>query len=859
MELIERAGIIAGLQTAFNNVAAGEGHCVFISGEAGIGKTALVREFCRQQRNDCTIYHGACDALFTPRMLAPLYDIIWQVKSNLLPSSHTISDRSGLFANFFQALSNKQGMSLIVFEDIHWADEATFDFIKFFGRRIAQLRCLFILTYRDDEVNSRHPLRNVLADISSDVFSRIQLMPLSREAVHTLANAKGFDAENVYNISGGNPFYVNEILASYSPGIPENIKDSILAVYERQEEGTKNAWQLFSVVPEGLDIECFSIIKAGWDEGMDHCFALNVIIIKNEKIVFKHELYRRTIEASLSPFKRIALNKKILEVLLKTFQDDGLVEKIVHYAKNADQNHLVVEYAPIAAAQAASVGSHIEASKLYLTAIEYAQGADPDKLVDLYEAYAHECYLTNQFENAISYQEKAWAVWQDKDERKQLGNSLRLLSRFHAMAGNGEEAEKCGDQAIEIFRSTPSSKAKAMAFSNKSQLQMFSEDISECVEWGKKAIAMAQEINDQETLCHALANIGSAQCRVQLSREEGKKLLIESLGIGLRNSFHEHAARAYSNLIYNSLELKDYNASKHFLQEGIIYCEESGLDSFISYKLALKSRMLLETGDWKGAATIAENLLQNVSQPEAVRIDCNVILAKIKLRKGEPDSLSLLQDAKNSGFKMKEHRRIIPVVIALLEYEWLFSREVIASDELKYCIEIVQKIDSIFLNNSFVFWLRKARNLQVRLPEVLQADKIRKAASYWEEVGCPYEKALALAEGAEDLKLEALLIFQQLGADAVAERTKMEMRAAGIKRIPRGLRQSTKTNPAQLTNREIDVLHLLQKGIPNRQIAGTLFISPKTAEHHISNILFKLDVNSRLKAVDEAIRLGILK
>src|SRR5829696_8833862 len=131
MELIERAGIIAGLQTAFNNVAAGEGHCVFISGEAGIGKTALVREFCRQQRNDCTIYHGACDALFTPRMLAPLYDIIWQVKSNLLPSSHTISDRSGLFANFFQALSDKQGMSLIVFEDIHWADEATFDFIKF--------------------------------------------------------------------------------------------------------------------------------------------------------------------------------------------------------------------------------------------------------------------------------------------------------------------------------------------------------------------------------------------------------------------------------------------------------------------------------------------------------------------------------------------------------------------------------------------------------------------------------------------------------------------------------------------------------------------------------------------------------
>ena len=139
MELIEKAGIIAGLQTAFKNVAAGEEHCVFVSGEPGIGKTALGREFCRQHTHDCTIYQGACDALFTPRPLAPLYDIMWHVNSDLLSSNHTINDRSVLFANFFHELSNKREMSLIVFEDIHWADEATLDFIKFFCRRIGQL------------------------------------------------------------------------------------------------------------------------------------------------------------------------------------------------------------------------------------------------------------------------------------------------------------------------------------------------------------------------------------------------------------------------------------------------------------------------------------------------------------------------------------------------------------------------------------------------------------------------------------------------------------------------------------------------------------------------------------------------
>jgi predicted ATPase len=198
----------------------GEGHCVFISGEAGIGKTSLVKAFCKQQQEKCTIYQGACDALFTPRPLAPVYDIIWQVRNDLWPNSHSIEERSELFLKFFHELKDKKEKILIVFDDIHWADEATLDFIKFLARRISHLRCLFILTYRDDEVNAAHPLRSVLGVLSPDTFSRVQLEPLSRQAVYKLADEKGYNAENVYNISGGNPFYVSEILASYSPWCP---------------------------------------------------------------------------------------------------------------------------------------------------------------------------------------------------------------------------------------------------------------------------------------------------------------------------------------------------------------------------------------------------------------------------------------------------------------------------------------------------------------------------------------------------------------------------------------------------------------------------------------------------------------
>ena len=129
----------------------------------------------------------------------------------------------------------------------------------------------------------------------------------------------------------------------------------------------------------------------------------------------------------------------------------------------------------------------------------------------------------------------------------------------------------------------------------------------------------------------------------------------------------------------------------------------------------------------------------------------------------------------------------------------------------------------------------------------------------WEQLGCPYEQALALFDGNDTDKRKALSVMQHLGASAISEKFKLQMRSTGIKKIPRGLRASTKFNPAQLTNRELEVLQLLKTGIQNKEIAEALFISPKTVDHHISSILFKLDVNSRSRAVTEATRLGILK
>lgn len=862
MPLIERDGLMTSLRKHFDNVSEGEGHCILLSGEAGIGKTALVKEFCKLHSNTCTIYQGACDDLFTPRPLAPLYDVLWQVNKERWPVPSSHEERSALFASFFQELSTKKGRSLIVFEDIHWADEGTLDFIKFFARRLGQLPCLFILTYRDNEVNTNRPLRNVLGQLPPDSFTKLALAPLSKQAVIDMAVLKGYNGEEVYSISGGNPFYVNEILASYSPGIPDNIKDSILAVFERQRESIKNSWRIWSIMPEGLEVDRVAKVKTMFD--LEHCFAMNVIIVQNGKVVIKHELYRRTIEESLTPLKKIELNKKMLELFLGSFEAKGEIERILHYARNANERELVAKYAPQAARKAATAGAHKEASRLFLTAIEYFEGNDENKLAEFYEQYAYECYLSNQIKEAITYTEKLLPLWQQKGNIEKAVDTLRFLSRLWWFAGNRTQAEQFARQSIDLLKDRPASCAKAMALSNMSQLKMLSDERDECILWGQQAIEMAKELGNEEILCHALNNVGSAQMVVPSLAQKGKAELRQSLEIALQNSYHEHAARAYTNLASGSVKIKDYFFAAGVLEDGILYCEERDLNSWNDYMLSWKARLEFEKGNWAAAWNIADPLLKKENQLAINKITVLIVLAKIMMRRGK-ETLSLLLQAKDLAFETMELQRIVPAMVALLEYEWLTGKAVIEKNDIAQTSALMQHSGIDTEKNEFSFWMKKAGRQFVLENDIDErydtsnVAKAEKAAAFWEQLGCPYEQAIALFEGYEDEKRKAITIVQDLGAIAVVEKMKLEMKNLGIKNIPRGIRNSTRSNAAFLTEREMEILKLLKGELQNKEIAAQLYISAKTVDHHISSILFKLEANSRHKAVAAAVRMGILK
>lgn len=863
MELIERSGYLDILHKQLQQTARGEGFIFFLIGEAGIGKTSLVKAFIREVEDDCEIYTGTCDSLFTPRPLAPLFDIAYQMGGQLPELLQNTTDKSALFAAFLQQLKSISSPVVLVFEDIHWADEATLDFIKFLSRRISRSKCLFILTLRDNEICENQALRNVL-DLSPDVMHKIVLPPLSMQAVKEMASIKGYSGEDVYNISGGIPFYVNEILASYSPGVPRNIKDAVLAIYQRTVGLKKELWELFAVAPHGIEIDLLEKITPHYSDCLDQCISNGYLLTDKNTIRYKHELYRRTVEESISPLKRLDLNRKLLDMLLQ-HHEAVHPERIVHHAKNANAYEVVLKYAPVAAKQAMQVGAHIEASKLFQTAIEYAPGSKPAELVDLYENYSYECYLTNQIKEAIIYQQRALRIWKEKNETEKTGNSLRILSRLWWFEANRREAEKLGHEAITVLEDEPVSAVKAMAYSNMSQLKMLSDEHEDSIHWGEVAITMAKELGDNEILSHALCNVGTVKMRTPEMHEAGEKMLQQSLELALQNGFHDHAGRAYSCLSCSALLAKDYAAAEKYFEEGISYCTERDLDSLGKYMMAWKARLLLEKGQWSEAEEICMPLAGNESHSAVIRVTALYVLGKLKLRSGNPNALGYLEKAKLLAFPAEELQRIAPAMVGLLEYEWHTGEQVIPEAEINDTIQLVKDTENRWHFSEFAYWLEKARGIVIYENDLFEPYQLeidgrdRAAAAAWKKIGCPYEEAHALFSGDDDDKRNALNILVALGANATHEKMKQEMRTAGIRHIPRGIRETTKANPAQLTTRQVDVLKLLQAGLQNKEIAGKLFISAKTVDHHISAILFKLEVNSRTKAVSEGIRLGIIK
>ena len=340
-ELLERVDLLAQLELA----RAEGGRLVFVGGEAGVGKTSLGRAF--SQRVTERVLHGSCENLTAPTPLGPFLDVAAEMGSVV---AERIAEGGEPRLVVAALLKELQRPSLLVLEDVHWADQATLDVLRLLGRRIETTPSLVVATYRDDEIVGEHPLRVVLGELASAPrVSRASVPPLSRAAVAELAEPLGRDAQAIYRLTSGKAFYVTEILASSEDSLPATVRDAVLARADALPTGGRRLLEVTSLVPVRADLWLLDRVAADFIDHLDDCVDAGVLRAEGSAVAFRHELARLALESIVPPNRRRKLHAAILSALTSPPAGSPDPSRLAHHAEEASDIAAVLLYAPPAA------------------------------------------------------------------------------------------------------------------------------------------------------------------------------------------------------------------------------------------------------------------------------------------------------------------------------------------------------------------------------------------------------------------------------------------------------------------------------------------------------------------------------
>ena len=861
MELLERQSHLETLQRALAEARAGTGKLCLVTGEAGIGKTSLVEAFTtvlKQSGNGTRVLWGACDALFTPRPMGPLFDFAAQSVQLRSIMDAVGPEREQLFRSILKVLTDAPGATVVVFEDAHWADEATLDLLKFLGRRIRQVRALIVVTYRDDELGREHPLWQLLGDVPRASLYRVALPPLSETAVALLARRAGRDATGLHGLTHGNPFFVTEVLANDDAGVPTSVRAAVFARAARLSADARQLLDVISVVPGRA--ERWLVSDQHHAEAVEECMASGMLESRADHIWFRHELARHAWEDGLEHSRRRELHARVLRALLARGYESGA--RLVHHASASGDGEQVLRLAPAAAADAARLGAHREAAAILTTILPHTTLLPPPERAALLDRLAFECNLSARVPDAIAAQEQALALWRELGEHKREGAALRFLSRLHWYRGDGERVRCYALEAISVLEPLGPSPELASAYGNLAQLYMLRDEHEAAIEIGEKAIALARQIDDANALMYVLITVGTA--RFMSADFAGRALIEEALALALDRNRHADVTRSYCNLAYTAAEWYQWRHALDYLDAGLRYCDQWGIDTQLLCMISDRTQVTLYIGEWDAAADAAATLLRRPGAQSVQRVPALVTLARTRARRGDPGAHEPLADALQLSLSSDELQRMLPAAIGSAEIAWLENRSALAAPHVSETYALALQRGTPWSLGELAYWQWRAGDItdppeRCAEPYALQMrGDWRAAATAWDRIGCPYQRALALTESGEEQAVRSgLALLEQLGARAVVERVTRDLRARGVPRVPRGPRPTTRENPALLTRRQLDVLRLLGSGLTNDQIADRLFLSPRTVAHHVSAILLKLDARTRTEAIVNARSLGI--
>jgi DNA-binding CsgD family transcriptional regulator/tetratricopeptide (TPR) repeat protein len=535
--------------------------------------------------------------------------------------------------------------------------------------------------------------------------------------------------------------------------------------------------------------------------------------------------------------------------------------RLAYHADQAGDAEAVVEYAPVAAERAARLGAHREAARHYAQALQNAHLLAPRDHADLLERYAREAMPVGDQEASLAAIDQALAI------REGLGDveHVALLESRRASLFNNlsrsDDARRCVDRAFELVRSRPPSAVKAEVLWRASHQAMSRRECGDAVELATRAIELSEQLGDRELRAFALNALGVA--RLFIAPEQAEGPMVEALELAREHGNERLTGQVYMNLGSGGGEVRRYAATERWLREGIAWHDGRDLDLGRAYLVAWLARILFEQGRWSEAAELLPEVVDNTVL--MARVTAGNVLGRWRIRRGEPGGEEVLDEVWRLIADQGMMQWQWPVAASRAEAAWLAVRTGEIPSLVAPVFERAFGRDQAWALGELGFWLWRAGELHeapegAAEPFALQIDgDWRGAAAAWEEIGCPYEVAVALADGDDPDELRrAFTIFAGLGAAPMADRVAARLRELGVHDLPRRPSRVTVDNPGGLTGRQLEVLGLLGEGRSNAQIAAVLHISPKTVGHHVSAILGKLGVADRREAARLARDRGLL-
>ena len=845
---------MAALAEAREAAARGEGRLVLVAGEPGIGKTALVTRFIGELEPGARVFVGSCDDLSIPRPLGAIHDLVGSLSPALEEALGAGADPYEIHRLLLAELALPPQPTVLVLEDVHWADEATLDVVTLLARRIGSLPVLLVLTCRDGEAPPGHPVRAAVSASLTSGSSFLVLSPLSPEAVASLSGDAG---EDIYAATGGNPFYVTELLASRTAEeLPHSIANAVRARVSRLSDAERRLTELVSVVPNRVATSVLDAVLPDWPASAEEPERRQLLEVDPRYVRFRHELARNAVRSGLTIANRRRLHAEILAALLAADADPA---DIVHHAEAAGAENVVADYALVAARRAAALDSNREAYSHYRRASAFLDRLPAPERAAVLEELGMSAYSVYRLEDAQRAIERSIAGWIALRDWAAVGRCTQMLSRFHWHMGDGDAARAKALEAIEILEPLGESVALARAYSGLAQLKNLAEYNDQAIVWGERALELATRLGDDRTQAHVLVNLGSVRLDVDHRQISG---LLDAHAFADEVGDRHEAARALVNLAYALMSWAQPELAVRYGRQALAYAERNEVHNLASYIAVTLAWLQLRSGAWEEAEQATRAELEKSSS--VAQLVAKTVLTELAVRRGDADASERLADLAAQAVRASEPQRLAPLVE--LETEWALTTGAAMPIERFEAL-----LDETWQPGGLIGWgaIRVAAWARVAgIPvdvdppaSVAHAAMLRgdwaEAADAFGDVGWAYDRALMLSLlDHEEALTEAIAIARDLGAEPLTHRAAARLRGLGA-RVPQGPRERTRTNPAGLTSRQLEVLSLLTEGLTNAEIAERLVVSPRTAEHHVAAVLTKLGAASRRDAARRASELGL--